>query len=123
MNTKTKPGVEFRLFALLLTTENINYAEAFRFCRINQDYILIYAQRSRMTPPVGKAAKLGPAEVRMLPEAAKWWLIGCAAQMLTEAIDRDDATVAQRYSELLANLEKELEAEAAKKEVTDGGSN
>lgn len=111
---------KYRLFALLATQDNVDYAGRFRFSRVTPDYILVYDRRARVTPPDGKAIEIREEEIGRLNQADVYWLIYCGASLLTEAARTDEAEGLDRLSGMVRTLEDALEEEKRKGGGEDG---
>lgn len=97
-----------KLFALLYSNENVEYAAKHRFARVTPDYILIYTDKSRLRPPVGNAVKVRKNDLKKMTAQDETWLFDCGASLLAEHTAKD-ADGLKRLSEMVDRLEAELE--------------
>lgn len=110
----SKKPAKYRLFALLYSLENVNFASTFRFSRVTPDYILIYTKKSRLNPPVGKAAEIKETDLSLLNRMDEAWLFDCGVSLLADMAARQKEDGLERLSEMVNRLEEELESEAEK---------
>lgn len=111
MSEKTRKN---RLFAIVYSLENVNYASSFRFARVTPEYILIYTQRSRIKPPVGRAAEVKENDISLLSKMDEAWLFDCGVSLFADFAARQTREDADRLNNMINRLEKELEAESRK---------
>ena len=104
-----------KLFALLYSTENVEYAAKHRFVRVTPGYILIYTDKSRLKPPTGKAVEIKKDSMNTLTAMDESWLFDCGLSLLAEhtAANTDGM---KNLAEMVDKLEAELE------EVSKNGS-
>lgn len=97
-----------RLFALLYSTENVEYAAKHRFVRVTPGYILIYTNKSRLKPPTGKAVEIKKDDLNTLTAMDESWLFDCGITLLAEhtAVNTDGM---KNLSDMVDRLEAELE--------------
>ena len=104
-----------RLFALLYSLENVNYVSSFRFSRVTPDYILLYCDRSRINPPVGKALEIKEHQLNELSKMDESWLFDCGISLMAESLAANKKEGLEKLSDMVDRLEEELEAQSAKK--------
>lgn len=97
-----------KLFALLYSTENVEYAAKHRFVRVTPGYILIYTDKSRLKPPTGKAVEIKKESLNTLTAMDKSWLFDCGLSLLAEhtAANTDGL---KNLSDMVDRLEMKLE--------------
>jgi hypothetical protein len=97
-----------RLFALLYSTENVEYAAKHRFVRVTPGYILIYTEKSRLKPPSGRAVEIKKDKLNTLTAMDESWLFDCGITLLAEhtAANTDGM---KNLSDMVDRLEAELE--------------
>lgn len=97
-----------RLFALLYSTENVEYAAKHRFVRVTPGYILIYTEKSRLKPPTGRAVEIKKDNLNTLTAMDESWLFDCGITLLAEhtAANTDGL---KNLSDMVDRLEAELE--------------
>lgn len=97
-----------RLFALLYSTENVEYAAKHRFVRVTPGYILIYTDKSRLKPRTGKAMEIKKDNLNTLTAMDESWLFDCGIMLLAEhtAANTDGL---KNLSDMVDCLEAELE--------------
>lgn len=105
---------KYRLFALVYSLENVNYASSFRFTRVTPEYILVYTQRSRIKPPVGRVAEVKENDIALLSKMDEAWLFDCGISLFADFATRQKAEDTERLTEMINRLEEELEAESRK---------
>lgn len=98
-----------KLFALMYSTENVDYAATHRFARVTPDYILIYTNKTRLKPPTGKAAEIKKDDLNALTRLDEAWLFDCGITLLAERAMTNKAEGLKRLSEMVYRLETELE--------------
>lgn len=97
-----------RLFALLYSTKNVEYAAKNRFVRVTPEYILIYTEKSRLKPPTGKAVEIKKDNLNKLTAMDESWLFDCGLSLLAEHTAKN-ADGLKNLSEMVDRLEAELE--------------
>jgi hypothetical protein len=97
-----------KLFALLYSTENVEYAAKHRFVRVTPGYILIYTEKSRLKPPTGKAVEIKKDSLNTLTAMDESWLFDCGLSLLAEhtAANTDGL---KNLSDMVDRLEMKLE--------------
>lgn len=97
-----------KLFALLYSTENVEYAAKHRFVRVTPGYILIYTEKSRLKPPTGKAVEIKKDSLNTLTAIDESWLFDCGLSLLAEhtAANTDGL---KNLSDMVDRLEMKLE--------------
>lgn len=115
-----KRPLQYRLFLMKCSLENVKYASSFRFSRVTPNYILVYAQRARLKPPDGKSGEIKAEELGVTSKQDQGWIMDCVASLMAEAIKRSEKDDLQRISEMVARLERELEQEARGEEIEPG---
>ena len=103
-----------KLFALLYSTENVEYAAKHRFVRVTPGYILIYTEKSRLKPPTGKAVEIKKDSLNTLTAMDESWLFDCGLSLLAERA-ANNADGLKNLSDMVDRLEMKLE-EVAKNE-------
>lgn len=103
-----------RLFALLYSTENVEYASRNRFVRVTPEYILIYTEKSRLKPPTGKAVEIKKENLHTLTAMDESWLFDCGLSLLAEHTANNQDGL-KNLSDMVDRLEAKLE------EVTKDG--
>lgn len=97
-----------KLFALLYSTENVEYAAKHRFSRVTPGYILIYTEKSRLKPPTGKAMEIKKDSLNTLNSMDEAWLFDCGITLLAEHTAKN-ADGLKNLSDMVDRLEAELE--------------
>lgn len=100
-----------RLFAMLYSTENVDYAARFRFSRVTPDYILLYTDKARIKPPTGKAAEIKEDDLSELTAMDESWLFDCGITLLAERTAAHQEDGLKRFSDMVDRLEEELKAQ------------
>lgn len=97
-----------KLFALLYSTENVEYAAKHRFVRVTPGYILIYTEKSRLKPPTGKSVEIKKDSLNTLTAMDESWLFDCGLSLLAEhtAANTDGL---KNLSDMVDRLEMKLE--------------
>lgn len=108
---------KYRLFLMKYSLENVKFASSFRFSRVTQNYILVYAQRVRLKPPDGKSGEIKAEELGATSKQDQGWLMDCVSSLMAEAIKRSEKDDLQRISQMVSQLERELEEEARGEEI------
>lgn len=103
-----------RLYALLYSLENVQYAASFRFSRVTPDYILLYTSKKRLKPPTGKAMEIKQDEICELTGMDESWLIDCGVSLLAERAASHKSEGLERLSSMVEKLESELEKQLEK---------
>lgn len=102
---------KYRLFLMKYSLENVKFTSSFRFSRVTPKYILVYAQRARIKPPDGNAGEIKAEELGVTSTQDQRWLVDCVASLMAEAIKRSEKDDLQRISDMVTQLERELEIE------------
>lgn len=102
---------KYRLFALPYSLENVDFASSFRFSRVTPEYILIYAQRTRMKPTDGKAVEVRETDITRLSKKDEEWLFDCGMSLFADIAASQNRDDIERLTEMVNRLEEELETE------------
>lgn len=105
---------KYRLFAMNYALENVDFASSFRFSRVTPEYILIYTQRKRLNPPVGKAIEVKEDDISLLTKLDEAWLFDCGISLFADIATRQRKEDVDRLADMVNRLEEELEVESRK---------
>lgn len=109
----SKTVKKYRLFAVLHTADNVDYASSFRFSRVTTDYILIFEQRKKLNPPDGMYAELAKEEdLKKLSEQDRQWLDDCVRFIFFNIVANHSKNDVERLTNMVSRLEEELEIES-----------
>lgn len=101
---------EYKLYAMDINEENIEYALSQRFSRITPSYILVY---KRGNAPKS-ARRLREDEAGLLCVSDSRWLISCNLSILEEELCRSYEKRREDVEKMIDNFEKALKEEAGK---------
>lgn len=105
---------KYRLFAMNYALENVDFASSFRFSRVTPEYILIYTQRKRLNPPVGKSIEVKEDDISLLTKLDEAWLFDCGISLFADIATRQRKEDVDRLADMVNRLEEELEVESRK---------
>ena len=110
----SKKDQKYRLFAMNYALENVDFASSFRFSRVTPEYILIYTQRKRLNPPVGKSIEVKEDDISLLTKLDEAWLFDCGISLFADIATRQRKEDVDRLADMVNRLEEELEVESRK---------
>lgn len=99
----------YRLFAFPYDLENVKFASGFRFSRVTPDYILVYAQRARLKPPVGKPVEIRETDLKKLDRMDESWLFDCGVSLFADIAARQKKEDIKKLTDMIDRLEVELD--------------
>lgn len=116
---KKNKKVEYHLYAMETTEENLNAVRDKRFYRIAPSYILLYERGQRTS----NYNEIGESELRYLSYADKRWLLDCNMAIIAEETEKHKDEIASRMGLMVERLEAALQAEKAKEDTNVGDNN
>lgn len=108
--------IAYKLYAMEINRENIQAANAMRFCRITPFYILIYTHEDAPK----NAIEVTQTETHRLTDNDEQWLLDCNLVILAEEAKKREVEIAADMKSRLERLEKALENEAENLKEGDG---
>ena len=100
---------EYKLYAMRISPQSVEFASVARFSRITSDYILIYSESA-----VPNAVALKDEDATRLSVQDTRWLLDCNIAIVGEEIARQKPTIIQNISKRLEELEESLKQEQEK---------
>lgn len=115
LNEKNVPlKKKYSLYLLSSSPENIQEAMKYRFNRINQKYVLIYADNLLGMLHESHYHIIDEKETRYLSDSEKVWLLEANVQIIAEESEKKQQEILNSLGERISRLEEELEKESEK---------